>query len=157
METTITEVKAAAAAEEELNLLHVNGSESEDRINKTEDENLEELEEIIGYKFNNKHLLEEAFTHASAVKEKCTSSGSSSSSCCSSYDRLEFVGDAVLSLLISREHYFLYPELSSGPLTRLRSANVDTEKLARVAVKHGLHRFLRHNKPRLEEEVSARF
>ncbi|KAH7533100.1 hypothetical protein FEM48_Zijuj04G0094400 [Ziziphus jujuba var. spinosa] len=124
-------------------------------INNTKDGrdvNLEELEEILGYKFNNKRLLEEAFTHASALKTSNSSSTSFSSSS-SSYERLEFVGDAVLSLLISREHYFLYPDLSSGPLTRLRSSNVDTEKLARVAVKHGLHRFLRHNKPKLEDEI----
>ncbi|KAF3443629.1 hypothetical protein FNV43_RR13319 [Rhamnella rubrinervis] len=143
METDITEVEGEE--EELIKLLHINGDDDEDH-NKTENKNLEELEEIIGCNFN-KSLLEEAFTHSSA----CSSSSSSSRS---SYECLEFVGDAVLNLLISKEHYILYPELSSGPLTRLRSANVDTEKLARVAVKHGLHRFLRHTKPCLEEEIT---
>ncbi|KAK9285317.1 hypothetical protein L1049_024508 [Liquidambar formosana] len=70
-----------------------------------------------------------------------------------SYERLEYVGDSVLSLLFAKEHYFLYPELPPGSLTRLRAVNVDTEKLARVALRHGLHRYLRHKKPLLEEQI----
>ena len=54
---------------------------------------LNEVEEIIDYKFENKDLLEEAFTHSSFM-------------CSFSYERLEYVGDAVLNLLFSREHYF---------------------------------------------------
>lgn len=104
---------------------------------------LDEVEEILGYRFKNRGLLEEAFTHASF------SAGDGASS----YERLEYVGDAVLSLLFTKEQYFLYPDLPPGPLTQLRAANVDSEKLARAAVKHGLHRFLRHKKPFLEEEV----
>ncbi|KAK7860672.1 ribonuclease 3-like protein 2, partial [Quercus suber] len=69
-----------------------------------------------------------------------------------SYERLEYVGDAVLNLLFTKEHYSLYPNLSPGPLTRLRAANVDTDKLARVAIRHGLHRYLRHKKPLLGEQ-----
>lgn len=104
---------------------------------------LDEVEAILGYQFKNKCLLEEAFTHSSYHTDKCFS-----------YERLEYVGDAVLNLLMTNEQYFSYPNLAPGQLTRLRSANVDTEKLARVAIKHGLHRYLRHNKPLLEEQVS---
>lgn len=103
--------------------------------------NLDEVEEIFGYKFKNRGLLEEAFTHSSFPSES------------GSYERLEYVGDAVLNLLFTKEHYFSYPDLQPGPLTRLRAANVDTEKLARVAIKHGLHRYLRHKKPLLEEQI----
>ncbi|XP_048434652.1 ribonuclease 3-like protein 3 [Pyrus x bretschneideri] len=106
--------------------------------------NLEEVEKIIGYKFENKVLLQEAFTHSSFVPAEWSGS---------SYERLEYVGDAVLNLIFSREQYLLYPDLAPGPLTRLRAANVDTEKLARVAVKHGLYRYLRHRKPLLEEQI----
>ena len=102
---------------------------------------LTEVEEIIGYRFNNQELLQQAFTHY----EKCWSS---------SYERIEYVGDSVLNLLIAREDYFTYPDLPPGKLTRLRSANVDTEKLARVAVKHNLHKYLRHKKPMLDRQVS---
>ncbi|PON84518.1 Ribonuclease III [Trema orientale] len=103
---------------------------------------LNELEEVLGYNFKNRSLLEKAFTHASFAPGNCDS-----------YDRLEYVGDAVLNLLFSNEHYFLYPELSSGQLTRLRASNVDTEKLARVALNHGLHKYLRHNKPLFKDQI----
>lgn len=101
---------------------------------------VEEVEDIIRYKFKNKNLLEEAFTHSSFM-------------CSFSYERLEYVGDAVLSLLFCREHYSLYPDLAPGKLTRLRAANVDTEKLARVALRHGFHRYLRHRKPFLVDQI----
>jgi dsRNA-specific ribonuclease len=108
---------------------------------------LHEVEKILGYGFKNRRLLEEAFTHASFP----AGDGGGAS-----YERLEYVGDAVLTLLFSKEHYFLYPDSAPGPLTQLRAANVDSEKLARAAVKHGLHRFLRHKKPFLEEKVSSK-
>ncbi|KAI4308355.1 hypothetical protein L6164_031438 [Bauhinia variegata] len=101
---------------------------------------LDEVEAILGYTFKNKCLLEEAFTHSSYQK-------------CFSYERLEYVGDAVLNLLITKEQYFMYPDMAPGRLTRLRAANVDTEKLARVAIRHGLHRYLRHKKPLLEQQI----
>lgn len=105
---------------------------------------LEGVEGILGYCFTNKRLLEEAYTHGSCKNKQF------------SYERLEFMGDSVLSLLITKEQFFLYPDLQPGPLTRLRSANVDKEKLARVALKHGLHRFLRHNKPKIEQQVFSK-
>ncbi|XP_010535027.1 PREDICTED: ribonuclease 3-like protein 3 [Tarenaya hassleriana] len=101
---------------------------------------IEFVEEILRYEFKDKRLLEEAFTHASYGDSV-------------SYERLEHVGDSVLNLVITREFFFLYPESPPGLLTRLRAANVDTEKLARVAVKHGLHRCLRHKKPLLEDQI----
>ncbi|XP_044504199.1 ribonuclease 3-like protein 3 [Mangifera indica] len=101
---------------------------------------LDQVEDIISYKFNNKGLLEEAFTHSSYCEKL-------------SYERLEYVGDSALNLLFTKEQYFMYPGLPPGSLTLLRSANVDTEKLARVAIKLGLHKFLRHKKPLLEEQV----
>ncbi|XP_059452440.1 ribonuclease 3-like protein 3 [Corylus avellana] len=107
---------------------------------------LNEVEEILGYRFKNRRLLEDAFTHASFSAGEGGGGGAS-------YERLEYVGDAVLTLLFSKEHYFLYPNFPPGPLTQLRAANVDSEKLARAAVKHGLHRFLRHKKPFLEEKI----
>ncbi|PPS16249.1 hypothetical protein GOBAR_AA04333 [Gossypium barbadense] len=97
---------------------------------------LDEVEVILGYEFKNKQLLEEAFTHASLGEGF-------------SNERLEYVGDSVLNLLFTKEQYFEYPDLSPG----LRAANVDSDKLARVAVKHGFHRFLRHKKPLLEDQI----
>ncbi|XP_030459477.1 ribonuclease 3-like protein 3 [Syzygium oleosum] len=104
---------------------------------------LDDVEEILGYKFNAKRLLEEALTHHSFADK---------SFCC---ERLEYVGDSVLNLLFAKEQYFRYPDLPPGSLTRLRAANVDTEKLARVAIKHGLHRYLRHRMPVFEDQIQA--
>ncbi|KAF8414134.1 hypothetical protein HHK36_002133 [Tetracentron sinense] len=105
---------------------------------------LKGVEEILGYKFRTPSLLEEAFTHSSLYYPVKPSI---------SYARLEYVGDSVLNMLIAKEMFFLYPNLSSGPLTRLRAANVDNEKLARVAVKLGLYRYLRHKAPHIAEQI----
>jgi len=123
-----------------LEELHIDEKQSEPKT-EIPVPNLDEVEEILGYKFKDKSLLEEAFTDSSFSGEL------------PSYERLEYVGDAVLNLLFTKEHYSLYPNLSPGPLTRLRAANVDTDKLARVAIRHGLHRYLRHKKPLLGEQI----
>lgn len=104
---------------------------------------LEEVEKIIGYEFKNKELLKEAFTHTSYKLDDDSLS----------YERLEYLGDSVLNLIIAKEHYFQYPKMKSGELTQLRATNVDNEALARVAYKHGLYRFLRHQDPLLEGRV----
>lgn len=102
---------------------------------------LDEVETILGYKFHDKTLLEEAFTDSSAPNYSST------------YERLEFVGDSVLGTLVAKEQFLRYPDLPPGALTRLRAANVDTEKLARAALNHGLYRYLRHKKPLLLQQV----
>ncbi|KAE9593663.1 putative ribonuclease III [Lupinus albus] len=103
--------------------------------------NLDEVEAILGYKFKNKCLLEQAFTHTTYNKHF-------------SYERLELLGDSVLNMLVTKEQFFLYQDLGPGWLTRLRAANVDSEKLARVAIKHGFHHYLRHNKPILQKQIN---
>ncbi|CAK8531389.1 unnamed protein product [Lathyrus sativus] len=90
------------------------------------------VEKIIGYTFRNKKLLEQALTHTSYPEAV-------------SYERLEFVGDAVLGLAISNHLFLAYSSVDPGTLSLLRAANVSTEKLARAAVRNGLHRYLRHN------------
>nr|GMC85656.1 ribonuclease 3-like protein 3 [Ipomoea batatas] len=131
------EKQVAAAAE--IRGGEKDGDEDEEEAWK---KNLEEVEEIVGYKFNDPNLLRQAFTHSS-YRSEC------------SYERLEYMGDSVLNQLITKEHYFLYPELPPGKLTPLRAFNVDTEKLARVAIKYNLHKYLRHRKPLLEGQVNT--
>lgn len=120
---------------------------SQSRVEEEDEEawknNLGEVEEIVGYRFSDPNLLQQAFTHSS-YRDRC-----------SSYERLEYMGDSVLNLLITKEQYFLYPELPPGKLTPLRAVNVDTEKLARAALKYNLHKYLRHKKPLLEGQVSG--
>ena len=103
---------------------------------------LSELETITGYTFKNKDLLKQAFTHASYKADDSNSN-----------ERLEYLGDSVLNHLVAKLHYFMYPNMMPGELTRLRAANVDTEALARAALKYKLHKYLRHKKPALDKKV----
>ncbi|KAF8009113.1 hypothetical protein BT93_J0185 [Corymbia citriodora subsp. variegata] len=98
------------------------------------------VEVILKYKFRNPALLEEALTHSSFPDAP-------------SYERLEFVGDSVLELAVSNHLFLAYPKIDQGRLSNLRSVNVSTEKLARVAVRHGLYRFLRHNVQSMDDKV----
>ncbi|KAF3455047.1 hypothetical protein FNV43_RR05495 [Rhamnella rubrinervis] len=103
------------------------------------------VEQIIGYRFKNKRLLEEALTHSYS-----SSSGADSLS----YQRLEFLGDAVISLAISRYFFDEYPQLKPGELSDLREAYVSNEKLARVAVRHDLYEYIRRfNVKSLDDQV----
>nr|GME03909.1 endoribonuclease Dicer homolog 1 [Ipomoea batatas] len=102
----------------------------------------EALECALNIKFNDKGLLVEAITHASRP--------SSGVPC---YQRLEFVGDAVLDHLITRYLFFTYTDLPPGRLTDLRAAAVNNENFARVAVKHSLHVHLRHGSSALEKQI----
>lgn len=104
--------------------------------------NFDALEGALNIKFRDKGLLIEAITHASRP--------SSGVSC---YQRLEFVGDAVLDHLITRHLFFTYTDLPPGRLTDLRAAAVNNENFARVAVKHKLHLHLRHGSSALEKQV----
>ncbi|XP_020264055.1 ribonuclease 3-like protein 2, partial [Asparagus officinalis] len=63
------------------------------------------------------------------------------------------VGDAALCLALTNYLYLTNPDLGPGPLSLIRAANISTEKLARVAVRHGLYRLLRRNSPKLDEMV----
>lgn len=100
------------------------------------------LEGALNIKFKDRSLLVEAITHASRP--------SSGVSC---YQRLEFVGDAVLDHLITRHLFFTYTNLPPGRLTDLRAAAVNNENFARVAVKHKLHVHLRHGSSALEAQI----
>ncbi|XP_051136464.1 endoribonuclease Dicer homolog 1 isoform X2 [Andrographis paniculata] len=111
-----------------------------DNILRTVDFNA--LEGSLKVEFKDRGLLVEAITHASRP--------SSGVSC---YQRLEFVGDAVLDHLITRHLFFTYTDLPPGRLTDLRAAAVNNENFARVAVKHNLHTHLRHGSSALEKQI----
>lgn len=72
---------------------------------------LEELEEIIGYHFKNKHYLVQAMTHSSYANEKKLGKLGSN-------ERLEFLGDAVLELISSDFLYEKFPQVPEGELTK---------------------------------------
>ncbi|CAN1339917.1 Ribonuclease 3-like protein 2 [Linum perenne] len=102
------------------------------------------VEEILNYKFRDKRLLVEALTHPSSSAPITDPEN---------YNRLEFVGDAVLQLAFSNYLYLQNPSLDQGYLTQLRAANVSTERLARVAVKHQLYKFVSRNCPALDHQI----
>lgn len=103
------------------------------------------MEEIIK-NFKNKSLLKEAFTHRSYLNETREKLNSN--------ERLEFLGDAVLELLVSEHLFHRFPNFPEGRLTNLRSAIVRTESLARVARKLNLGEKLLMSKG--EEEGGGR-
>ncbi len=86
---------------------------------------LEELQTKIGVKFNDKNLLKQAFVHRSHLNE--------SKEYKESNERLEFLGDAVLSFVTSQYLYTTYPDFPEGTLTNIRSTLVKTKSLATVA------------------------
>ncbi|KAG8386099.1 hypothetical protein BUALT_Bualt03G0113800 [Buddleja alternifolia] len=98
------------------------------------------VENLLGYRFKNKKFLEEALTHPSYTDS-------------ASYQRLEFVGDAALGLAVSNFVFLSYPDADPGKLSLVRAANVSTENLARVAVRHQLYKYVRHNATGLDEKV----
>ncbi|GAB4854001.1 helicase [Ancistrocladus abbreviatus] len=92
------------------------------------------LETKMGYEFSVKGLLLEAITHA-------TEQESGVGYC---YQRLEFLGDSVLDVLITWYLYQTHTDIDPGELTDLRSASVNNENFAQVAVRRNLHQHLQH-------------
>lgn len=84
--------------------------------------NFEKLEKIIGYKFNNKTLLSNALTHISYAHENNVDS----------YERLEFLGDAIIELVVS-EYIYDNLQVDVGVLTKLRASLVSTDNLFNIS------------------------
>ncbi|MBN1946073.1 MAG: ribonuclease III [Bradymonadales bacterium] len=97
------------------------------------------LEEGIGYRFARAELLLQALTHPSFAYE----SGADGTP---DNQRLEYLGDAVLGLVIAKALYERYPELPEGRLSRLKAALVCEETLVQIAVELELGRFMRLGK-----------
>jgi ribonuclease-3 len=96
---------------------------------------LSELQEKIGIPFREPALLELALTHSSYINENPDPPRSSN-------ERLEFLGDSVLGLVIAEKLFHDLPEAAEGELTRLRSALVRREMLAQIAGQIKLGDFL---------------
>ncbi len=87
---------------------------------------MEDLERKIGYQFKNKALMKEAITHSSYAKER-------KSQHIKYNERLEFLGDAVLSIVVSDYIFKHCPELPEGELTKLRASLVCEKSLFEFA------------------------
>ncbi|MFT8871392.1 MAG: ribonuclease III [Sporolactobacillus sp.] len=88
--------------------------------------NIQQLLEQFTFQFHDEMLLRQAFTHASYVNEHRGGSGEN-------YERLEFLGDAVLELMVSQYLFKHYPELSEGDMTKLRASIVCETGLVQFA------------------------
>ena len=97
--------------------------------------NLEEFERKIAYTFSDKNLLILALTHSSYANE--TKKGSHENN-----ERLEFLGDAVLDMVVSEYMYRHFPKMPEGELTKLRAAVVCEGSLAELSRKLGVGRCL---------------
>jgi len=110
---------------------------------------IQDLETKINYKFKNPELLQLAVTHRSFLNENRNISSVKEHN-----ERIEFLGDAVLELVVTRYLYDTYPEYTEGELTSFRAAVVRTESLAESALKLGLGEFI--NMSRGEEATGGR-
>ncbi len=82
----------------------------------------------IGYEFKNKELLKRAFTHISYANENNIESN----------QRLEFLGDSILSFVVAQKLYEVYPKADEGELTQMRAALVCEKSLAQKAMEMGI-------------------
>jgi len=103
------------------------------------------LQVTIDYRFKDKELLKTALTHRSTLNEPETRE---------SYERLEFLGDAVLEMLISEYLFKSHPDKQEGFLTAARSATVRTESLSDIAKNLNLGSYIKMSKG--EESTGGR-
>lgn len=96
--------------------------------------NLAKLETILNYQFQDQLLLVTALTHRSCLN---------SPDAPESYERLEFLGDAILEMMISVYLYKQYPTKMEGYLTAARSAIVRTESLSMICEKYHFSEFIK--------------
>ena len=95
---------------------------------------METLEEKLGYTFQNRKLLENALTHSSCANESCGR--------LSSNERLEFLGDSILGMVVADHLYRNHPDLPEGDLTRTRATLVCEDSLVEVAEALDLGQYL---------------
>jgi len=90
-----------------------------------------DIQGIIGYSFRDTGLLSEALTHRSYAK---SSTGDDSPT----FERLEFLGDSILGMIVAEDLYRMFPDKPEGKLTKLKAALVNEQTLSMVARDMGL-------------------
>jgi ribonuclease-3 len=107
---------------------------------------LNELETSLGHAFARPELLVCALTHRSLVNQQALEPGPQASEPASDNERLEFLGDAVLGLVVGEALFLLHPEWDEGELTRVRAQLVSRQHMAQVASAIGLGEHIRLSK-----------
>ncbi|KAH9999338.1 hypothetical protein BJV77DRAFT_1058384 [Russula vinacea] len=105
---------------------------------------VEAIEDIMGHKFHRPHILAQALTHASIQGFEMTC-----------YQRLEFLGDAILDFLVIRHIYDRDGTLSPGALTLLKGAMVSNQALGAICIEVGLHEHLMFESFDLANKIRA--
>lgn len=96
---------------------------------------LEGLQEIIGYHFRDLKILELSLTHRSYYYHNSSTDEAN--------ERLEFLGDSVLGMIISHQLFLDYPQDREGDLTKMKAMLVNETTLAATGRKAGINRFIR--------------
>jgi ribonuclease-3 len=135
------------AADEARRIIESHRENVGSRVVRLRDE-FEELEARIGYRFRDRGLLEHALTHKSRAAEDVSGGVVDNES-------LEFLGDAVLGLVVADALFRRYPEYTEGQKSKLKAAIVSTQSLARQAEALGLGAHLILG--RGEEKTGGRF
>ena len=110
-------------------------SSSRESQSKGEKQMLHELQKAIGHQFRDVSLLENALAHSSYANERWHDSLRSN-------ERLEFLGDSILGMMVAEHLYRNFPDRPEGELTRMRADMVCEQSLAVIANKIGLGNFL---------------
>jgi ribonuclease-3 len=92
---------------------------------------LEDCQKRIDYQFKDKSLLRSALTHASGAQHRLRSN-----------ERLEFLGDAILGVVVCEQLFRQYPEYLEGDLTKLKSIVVSRQTCAKLSAELGMQEFL---------------
>lgn len=98
------------------------------------------FQKTIGHNFKDERLLEQALTHRSYLNENRTSAQAGTRR--EHNERLEFLGDAVLELVVTDFLYAKYPQEPEGSLTAFRAALVNTQSISDAATKLGINEYL---------------
>lgn len=119
---------------------------SAEEFSKKRADAVEHVERILSYSFSNPHLLAQALTHPSAVAEGEREA--------ESYERLEFLGDALLGAFVALEVYKRFPNMDEGLLTRIKVFLVSGKNLSQQAARLGLEKYIIFGKS--ENQASSR-
>ena len=104
---------------------------SSDKLTLLSEDDVADLEAALGHSFSNRELLEHALTHASVARTRLESN-----------ERLEFLGDAIMGVVVCEFLFHSFPEYSEGELTRIKSAVVSRHTCTKLSDRLGLGQFL---------------
>ena len=90
------------------------------------------IEEKINYNFKNKDILLEALTHSSYGNESSKKDN----------ERLEFLGDSIISFLVTKHLFVIFPQYNEGELSKLKNQIVSTKSFYKIIKKNRLEKYL---------------